>query len=117
MQNPTTLDLSCKEIGDEGVKALSEALKSGKLPNLTTLNLAYNEIGDEGVKALSEALKNGKLPNLKDLTLYFMGRYYDGSPTEVLKDIEAAQITNKAMRVGGVCGVMAGLVLDMVLPV
>uniref|UniRef100_A0A0G4HXL2 Uncharacterized protein n=1 Tax=Chromera velia CCMP2878 TaxID=1169474 RepID=A0A0G4HXL2_9ALVE len=58
-----TLDFSRRETGDEGVKALAEALKGSTLPFLQSLNLSDNGIGDEGRKAL----KAGTLPALQSL--------------------------------------------------
>ena len=43
------------KIGDDGVKAIAEALKDN--PVLTSLDLRLNHIGDEGAKAITEALK------------------------------------------------------------
>ena len=42
-------------IGDEGGKAIGEALKVNT--SLTEINLDGNKIGDEGGKAIGEALK------------------------------------------------------------
>ena len=59
----TTLDLMGNSIGDEGARALAEALKTNGA--LTTLNLQGNSIGTEGARALAEALKtNGALTEL-----------------------------------------------------
>jgi Ran GTPase-activating protein (RanGAP) involved in mRNA processing and transport len=49
------LDLSYNSIGDDGAKALAEALKTNS--TLTTLDLQNNSIGPDGAKALAEALK------------------------------------------------------------
>jgi hypothetical protein len=51
----TTLSLSDNNIGDEGAKAIEEALKVNAV--VTELKLGGNEIGDEGAKAIAEALK------------------------------------------------------------
>ena len=51
----TDIDLSYNNIGDEGGKAIGEALKVNI--SLTRINLRYNEIGDEGGKAFGEVLK------------------------------------------------------------
>ncbi len=48
-------DFSKSVIGDDGAKALAEALETNK--TLTGLDLAYNNIGDSGAKALAEALE------------------------------------------------------------
>ena len=43
------------DIGDDGAKAIAEALKVN--PVLTTLDLWNNSIGPEGAMAIAEALK------------------------------------------------------------
>lgn len=44
-------------VGVDGCKAISNVLRSQKLPGLLTLKLDYNsEIGDDGVEALCEGL-------------------------------------------------------------
>ena len=48
------MDISNK-IGDEGGKAIGEALKVNT--SLTQISLEGNKIGDEGGKAIGEALK------------------------------------------------------------
>jgi Ran GTPase-activating protein (RanGAP) involved in mRNA processing and transport len=52
----TSLDLNSNNIGDEGAKAIAEALKR-LMAVLTSLDLNSNNIGDEGAKAIAEALK------------------------------------------------------------
>lgn len=47
------------KIGDEGAFLIAKALKS-PVSNLKTLGLSYNVIGEDGAKALSEALNNNK---------------------------------------------------------
>uniref|UniRef100_A0A0G4HKE0 Uncharacterized protein n=1 Tax=Chromera velia CCMP2878 TaxID=1169474 RepID=A0A0G4HKE0_9ALVE len=64
-----TLNLSTNKIGDEGAKALAEALRARALPSLQSLNLSTNKIGDEGVKALAKVLKQTTLPFLQSLDL------------------------------------------------
>ena len=53
----TTLDLAGNSIGDEGVKAIADSLKSG-MAVLTKLNLEYNDMGDAGEKAVRDAVKD-----------------------------------------------------------
>ena len=53
----TTLFLSNNSIGDEGAKAIAEALKVNAV--LTKLSLGGNKIGDVGAKAIANALKLG----------------------------------------------------------
>ena len=48
----TKIDLNRNNIGDEGGKAIGEALKVK-----TEIDLDGNDIGDEGGKAIGEALK------------------------------------------------------------
>ena len=50
------LELYGNNIGDEGAKAIADALKSGTAV-LTKLSLYGNYISDDGVKAIAEALK------------------------------------------------------------
>ena len=57
----SSLDLSVNDIGDEGVKQLSNVLENSQL---SSLNLGHNNIGDEGVKQLSNGLKNSQLSSL-----------------------------------------------------
>lgn len=53
-----TLDLSNKNIGYTGTKAIANALRENK--TLTTLNLSNNNLGVEGVKAITRALIGNK---------------------------------------------------------
>ena len=47
--------MQINSIGDDGAKAIAEALKVN--PVLTVLDLHYNNIGVDGAKAIAEALK------------------------------------------------------------
>ena len=47
--------LNDNKIGDEGAKAIGEALKVNT--SLTEIDLGHNKIGTEGAKAIGEALK------------------------------------------------------------
>jgi Ran GTPase-activating protein (RanGAP) involved in mRNA processing and transport len=51
----TELNLTAKSIGDDGAKAIAEALKVNTV--LTSLSLDDNSIGDDGAKAIAEGLK------------------------------------------------------------
>jgi len=51
----TLLDLRSNNIGNEGVKSLSDTLKVNT--TLATLCLSSDNIDDEGIKSLSDALK------------------------------------------------------------
>eukprot|EP00435_Cladocopium_sp_Y103_P074507 s374_g49.t1 len=66
--SPTeTLDLRSNEIGDQGVEALAESLKSNG--SLKELALGGNSIGDRGAEAVAEGLKSNG--SLKDLWLWY----------------------------------------------
>ena len=52
----TTLYLNRNSIGDDGAKAIAEALKVN--PVLTKLYLYNNNLGDAGEKAVREAVKD-----------------------------------------------------------
>ncbi len=51
----TSVDLWFNSIGDDGAKAIAEALKVNAV--LTKLELDFNSFGDDGAKAIAEALK------------------------------------------------------------
>ena len=51
----TKINLWDNKIGDEGGKAIGEALKVNT--SLTKIDLSQNKIGDEGVKAIEEAME------------------------------------------------------------
>ena len=55
------LSLWDNNIGDEGVKQVSNVLKNSQL---SSLDLRYNNITDKGVKQLSNALRNSQLSSL-----------------------------------------------------
>ena len=48
--------MSFNSIGDDGAKAIAEALKVN--PVLTKLDLRYNNMGDAGGKVVREAVKD-----------------------------------------------------------
>lgn len=52
----TDLSLWDNNIGDEGITAISQALKDNKKTNLATLNVAYNNISFDGTAALASTL-------------------------------------------------------------
>ncbi|KAL3694418.1 hypothetical protein R1sor_008069 [Riccia sorocarpa] len=56
-------------IGDEGARALAQALESGKLGSLRRLDLVDNGIGDSGLAAIAGALGSGKLNSLRKLRI------------------------------------------------
>ncbi len=51
----TELELGGNEIGDEGAKAIAEALKVNAV--LTKLDIRYKNMGDAGKKAVRDAVK------------------------------------------------------------
>ena len=53
------------KIGSEGMKYLSESLKSND--SIQILDLQHNNIGDEGMKYLSESLKSNNSIQTLDL--------------------------------------------------
>ena len=62
----TNIDLDGNNIGDEGAKAIGEALKVNT--SLTEIYLDGNNIGVEGGKAIGEALKVNT--SLTEINLY-----------------------------------------------
>ena len=54
----TQLGINYNELTDEGVKYLTDALKSGNC-KLTHLAIRGNKLTNQGAKYLSDALKNG----------------------------------------------------------
>ena len=56
----TSLDVSANALNKDAVISLLQAVFKGSVA-LTSLNLAGNEIGDEGCKAIGEALKVGSV--------------------------------------------------------
>ncbi|MCD6035114.1 MAG: family protein 3-like [Rickettsiales bacterium] len=79
----TTLHLNDNKVGDEGVKALAEALKTNK--TLTTLYLDWNKIGNTGAEALAEALKTNKTLTALDLSCNDIGNMGAGAILEALR--------------------------------
>jgi hypothetical protein len=65
MANIVELWLDGNQIGDVGLTAFADAVRSGALASLTELDLASNNIGDAGVKDCSEAFSSGALPTLQ----------------------------------------------------
>ena len=56
------LDLSCNQVGDEGVHHLASALRMNR--TLLSLALANNKIGDKGATLLAEVLISRSLEHL-----------------------------------------------------
>ena len=81
------LNLLGNNIGDEGVKQLSNVLKNSQL---SSLNLRANNIGDEGVKQLSNVLKNSQLSSLN------LGRNNIGD--EGVKQLSNVLVNNNKLR-------------------
>ena len=61
----TTVDLSWKNIGDDGARALADALKVSC--SMTSVNLIGNKIGADGARALADALKVSRSMTSVDL--------------------------------------------------
>ena len=81
----TTLILWKNNIGDEGAKAIAEALKVNTV--LTVLYLGENNIGDDGAKAIAEALKVNPVKTTVLLGDNNIGDEGAIAIAEVLKDI------------------------------
>ena len=67
----TTLDLGDNRFGDEGAKAIAEALKVNAV--LTKLDIQFNNMGDAGKKAVRDAVK---LKGRSGFVLELMGRHH-----------------------------------------
>ena len=63
--------LSHDNIGDDGAKAIAEALKVNAV--LTSVDLRLNSIGDDGAKAIAEALKVNAVLTKLDIQANNMG--------------------------------------------
>ena len=85
-QSLTTLNLGSNQIGDEGMRHLSEALQAQPqaFQSLTTLNLGGNRIGSEGMRHLSKALQV-QPQAFQSLTTLNLDRYQIGA--EGMRDI------------------------------
>ena len=70
LPNLKKLYLTGHNIGDGGMIAFSKACKEKALANLEELFLSFNQIGDGGMEAFSNACARGGLKNLTDLNLY-----------------------------------------------
>ncbi len=51
----TSVDLQLNSIGDDGAKAIAEALKVNAV--LTNLDICFNRMGDAGEKAVQDAVR------------------------------------------------------------
>src|ERR1700729_2155198 len=77
----TNIYLSDNQIGDEGAKAIADALKVNN--NITDIDLAYNQIGTEGAKAIADALKvNHTITNV-----YLFGNQIGDEGAKAIADI------------------------------
>jgi len=79
----TELTLWSNNIGDDGAKAIAEALKVNVV--LTELRLGGNTIGNEGAKAIAEALKVNTVVTELNLGLNFIGDIGAKAIAEALK--------------------------------
>ena len=71
----STIDVSNKQIDDNGAKVLADSLSKGKLPNLKKLHLEGNNITDEGQDALINALKNETVQDVIITTIRLYEKY------------------------------------------
>ncbi|XP_072133413.1 uncharacterized protein [Mobula birostris] len=115
----TELNLNDNELGDSGVKLVSEALRNSKCeiqklwlrdvgltdsgaedlasalrtnPSLTELNLGANKLGDSGMKLVSAALRNTEC-KIQKLWLYDVGLTANGA-----KEIISTLSTNRSLK-------------------
>ncbi|MGH9344386.1 MAG: hypothetical protein ACRD19_11575 [Terriglobia bacterium] len=79
-----TLTFEGQRLGDEGARALAQALKVNR--TLTALNLAGNRIEDSGARALADALKSNKTLVSLDLSTNGIGEAGACALAEALKD-------------------------------
>ena len=84
--NPITIELSIKKIGDDEAKAIAGELKDNK--TLTELILDINKIGPEGAKAIAEALKDNKTLTELNLDINTIGPQGAKALAEAIKDIK-----------------------------
>ena len=85
--NPVLTELNLNgnfNIGPEGAKAIAEALKVN--PVLTTLSIWDNKIGNEGAKAIAEALKVNPVLTELDLRVNNMGEAGEKAVRDAVKD-------------------------------
>ena len=68
-QTQKTLNLSAKNICDEGVTALALAIEKNPQMPLQQLNLSFNQIGNKGAKALALAIEKNPQISLQNLDL------------------------------------------------
>ena len=76
--------MGSNRFGDDGAKAIAEALKVNAV--LTELKLYYNSIGDDGAKAIAEALKVN--PVLTKLYLVQVNNLGDAGEKAVRKAVK-----------------------------
>jgi Ran GTPase-activating protein (RanGAP) involved in mRNA processing and transport len=79
----TRLDLDTNSIGNDGTKAIAEALKVNTV--LTTLSLQSNSIGNDGAKAIAEALKRNTVLTTLNLGYNSIGNDGAKAIAEALK--------------------------------
>ena len=81
----TILLLGENSIGEDGAKAIAEALKVN--PVLTSLELGGNRlIGDDGAKAIAEALKVNPVLTKLDLKYNLLGEAGEKAVRDAVKD-------------------------------
>ncbi|MBP9694279.1 MAG: hypothetical protein KBE16_06205 [Alphaproteobacteria bacterium] len=83
----TSLVLYNNQIGDAGARALADALKENR--TLTSLDLSRNNIGDEGARALADALKENRVLTGLDI----MGNYIGVAVKQLWQEMRALHPT------------------------
>jgi Ran GTPase-activating protein (RanGAP) involved in mRNA processing and transport len=90
VNNVQHIDLSDNQIGDEGAKALAEVLKVNT--SIRSIEISVNKIGDEGIKALSQALKVNTTLQYLGLAANKIGRAGGEALADALKTNKALQL-------------------------
>ena len=81
-----SLNLSCNNIGDEGVISIANALSHN--PNLTFFDLSTNNFGNEGIIKIGNALS--QCPNLTNLNLSY-NKFGDEGATNIANALYISQ--------------------------
>jgi Ran GTPase-activating protein (RanGAP) involved in mRNA processing and transport len=82
--------LEDSDIGDEGAKAIAEALKDAKVGH--KIDLGLNHIGAKGAKAIAEALKDAKVGHEIDLNSNNIEAKGAKAIAEALKDTKVGHV-------------------------
>ena len=97
--NSKELNLSYYDLGAEGAKSLSEALKVNTV--LTNIDLRSNNIGDEGAKSLSSALKVNTVITTIDLGFNNIGKEFRMN-SEPFRGAEELRQINERLKINKV---------------